>query len=184
MTPLSLEEIHHYYVELGLLGSIGFVFVVIMIIGFFRLIKYSDAIIKQTNVLNNIYEALKPLTLVQARNLFLLVYEFDQLMMMEVYRDILKHNHIHDEGHESQTWERIIASVQTIYNKNVNTITNSKYSGKDLNKFMRDWWQEGAKVVYEELYHKNGVDYERTWNHINTFIENLRLETENLLNQE
>lgn len=199
-----MNEAYQLYTQLGLLGAIGVVFIWELISNHKSMTKYTEQLMEQKDafieqldkqrvdlvaqsasqidLLNKIYEALKPNSFAQSRDLISMTIECSRLRSIEVLKDVIRQNNIHVDGHESVIQENINRELGSINQHNLNLLQRFSYSGKTLDKYMPDWWQETAKVMHDELYVQIGNDEDRLRRNIGSVFTRLQNEAEQRLN--
>ena len=162
-----MTQIVDAYIQLGLLGTIGVVFIWLFIRQNNQNAILIEQFRKQIETQDKIYDALKPLTSLQALNLFGLIFRLLPIDTYNMMCDILLKNNIHE--HESLTLESINGSLKTMHMQYSNILRCHKYSGTTLDTFFYDWTPEISKALYEELYtHKTPQSKEMIKKNIET----------------
>lgn len=161
------------YMEYGLLFAIGLVFIWMMV----RSQNMQQEFIKKVGVLDKIYEALKPTTFAQAKDLCDLVTEKCKYRSLDILIDAQKHA----TTHQSIDQENINRKLESLYDGSRNTLQRFNYSGKSLDKYMDTvWWLEVSKVIFEEI--NSSKDYDRSRKNIFGVFERVYNEIEQGLN--
>ena len=156
-----MNQIIETYTQLGLLGTIGVVFVFLFIRQSNQNTASLEQFRQQGELLRNIYEALKPMTYIQAQNLFSLIIAYSEAETLEILRDIIRKNNIHESGHEAIIKDNISRELKAMYIHHINTLRQQQYSGRQLDSYMADWTELVAKVMYNEIYNQGKPDEDR-----------------------
>ena len=102
---------------------------------------------------NQVYEALKPSTLIQAQNLSSISFDYAALRVCQIILEVKSQNHLKDE---SGTQEKINGQLKALYKYIMLTFTVFQYSGKALDKYLTEsWWISVAKTVHDEVYNRD-----------------------------
>lgn len=156
-----MNSILEMYMQLGLLGTIGVVFIWMLIKQNNQNTMSLEQFRQQGELLRNIYEALKPMTYMQAEDLFSLIIGYSEEETLNILRDVIRKNNIHEPGHESIIRENINGELKAMYTHHVTTLHRQQYSGKQLDEYMYNWTMEVTKVMYDEIYNQGKPDEER-----------------------
>ena len=60
------------------------------------------------------------------------------------------------------------------YARSINLLRQFNYSGKSLDKYLPEWWQNAVKVALDELYSQGGKDIDRTTTNINSLFDYMK----------
>jgi len=178
-----MTELIEMYIQLGLLGSIGVIFIWMLVRQNIAMTESTKMFQKQGEILNNIYEALKPGTYVQASDLFSIIIAFSEKRIMEILHDIIRKNNIHEEGHEDIIRENIKGELTAMFTHHQLTLKRHQYSGKTLDIYMYDWTPEIAKVMLDELYNNGKPDEDRFKKNIGGVFYRIKNNIENELSK-
>lgn len=182
------------YIQLSLLGSIGVVFIWMLISNHKTLTRYASELIeqketlgqiwnKQNEILDKIYMTIQPMSFMQARDIISMMLECNRLRALEIFHDIVRLNHIHLEGHESIIIENINRELESMYQHSLNTLRRFNYSGRTLDYYFSESWEETSKVMHDELFVQKEVDEDRSRKNIKAVFDRAQNDTELKLNK-
>ena len=109
-----MNSILEMYMQLGLLGTIGVVFIWMLIKQNNQNTMSLEQFRQQGELLRSIYEALKPMTYMQAEDLFSLIIGYSEEETLNILRDVIRKNNIHEPGHESIIQENINGELKAM----------------------------------------------------------------------
>jgi len=169
-----MGDIIQGYLQLGLLGMIGVTFIWMLVSNHRALTSHVQALREQQVVLDNIFNALKPTTLVQAKGLIELTIDYNRLICLNDLISIIKHNNINDPAKKEMILNELNTKFSSTYARSINLLRQFNYSGKSLDKYLPEWWQNAVKVALDELYSQGGKDIDRTTININSLFDYMK----------
>lgn len=188
-----MELIERLVHENGVIVTISIVFITMSIAITMKLFSvmssfqrenkaFVNSLNAQQSTLDKIYEALKPTTFMQSRDLIELVVFKMKYSAFDIYYETLKHNTLRMEGHESIIVETVSRKLMSVSDNATNTLQRTTFSGKTLDKFIPEWWPEATEVIHSELYNSNGSDKEQSKKNIFSVFDKVLSEAEKDLN--
>lgn len=171
------------YVQLGLLGSIGVVFIWTLIRNNNAMTAYIEQTKKQGELLSKIYEALKPQTLMQANDLLHLCIDYSCFATLQMVREIIRKNTIHEAGHEDMIVDNMKRQLSGMRQKSCNILHRFKYSGKEIDRYMPLWEDDVENVCYDEIFTSKKIDEDRTKKNIEAVFARIKSMGDTNLNE-
>lgn len=170
------------YVQLGLLGSIGVVFIWTLIRNNNAMTAYVEQSKQQGELLSKIYEALKPQTLMQANDLMHLCIDYTSIQTKQMIHDVIRKNTIHEEGHESIIVENMNGQIGGMRMKSCNLLHRFSYSGKPLDYYLPPYTTDVAKICYDEVFAAKKADEDRTNKNVDAVFQRIKSDGDANLN--
>lgn len=142
--------------------------------------KVLDSLQKNTSMLRDISEGLRPETQLRIRNLTGFAFDLSVEQVCRLIKKVREENHIAD--HEA-TAEKIRKSLAVMHEDRNSRFDTFTYGGVKLSAYTNiEWIEQVAKVVESEIYHEDGANNGRAYTNVKLAYDNIKTDFYHRLN--
>lgn len=142
--------------------------------------KVLDSLQKNTSMLRDISEGLRPETQLRIRNLTGFAFDLSVEQVCRLIKKIRDENHIADK---EATLEKIRKSLTVLHDDRNSRFDTFTYGGAKLSAYTStEWIEQVAKVVEGEIYHEDGQNNGRAYTNVKLAYDNIKTDFYRRLN--
>lgn len=136
---------------------------------------------KQNELLNDLAEGLRPETQLRIRNLTGFAFDLSIEQVCRLIKQIREENHIANREATAQKIRKALKYIHEDRNSRFDTFT---YRGARLSTYCnKDWIEQVAVIVENEIYHEDGANNSRAFNNVKLAYDNIKTDFYHRLNK-
>ena len=134
----------------------------------------------QNEMLADISEGLLPETQLRIKNISGLAFDLATEKVCRLIKKIREENHIVNKEATKKKIRKLLTNIYEDRNSKFDTFI---YHGKKLSEYSnREWIEQVAKVVEDEIYNESGANNGRAYTNVSAIYENIKLDFYHRLN--
>lgn len=142
--------------------------------------KVLDSLQRNTSMLRDISEGLRPETQLRIRNLTGFAFDLSVEQVCRLIKKIREENHIADR---ESTAEKIRKSLSVMHDDRNSRFDTFTYGGTKLSAYTSpEWIEQVAKVVESEIYNEDGINNGRAYTNVKLAYDNIKTDFYHRLN--